>query len=67
MAFNRFEQSLVDQYTNAQFPDLPPEPEQPMQPPGTQPGDVLVAEAGSSCRKSGAEVSQPTPARLKLK
>lgn len=47
MAFNRFEQSLVDQYTNTQFPDLPPEPEQPMQPPGTQPGDVLMAEAGS--------------------
>jgi len=27
MAFNRFEQSLVDQYTSTQFPDLPPEPE----------------------------------------
>lgn len=44
MAFNRFEQSLVDQYTNSQFPDLPPEP---MQMPNSQPGDVLVAEAGS--------------------
>ena len=48
MAFNSFEQRLVDQYVNTQFPDPAPEPDQAeAMPPGTQPGDVLVAEAGS--------------------
>lgn len=64
MAFNRFEQSLVDQYTNAQFPDLPPDTEQPMQPPGTQPGDVLVAEAGSRGLPESAYTGQ-TQAEMK--
>lgn len=52
MAFNRFEQSLVDQYTNAQFPDLPPEPEQPMQADGVQ-----LAMGGNAARRSDAPLS----------
>lgn len=52
MAFNRFEQSLVDQYTNAQFPDLPPEPEQPMPADGVQ-----LAMGGNAARRSDAPLS----------
>lgn len=52
MAFNRFEQSLVDQYTNTQFPDLPPEPEQPMPADGVQ-----LAMGGNAARRSDAPLS----------
>lgn len=53
MAFNRFEQSLVDQYTNTQFPDLPPEPEQSMPADGVQ----LAMGGNVAGRRSDAPLS----------